>query len=82
MHGNDETQQPDSITIVEGLLEQLSQFDLTPDDRATLELIRSDIETARRAAAIQPGVPEIDAATVTVSRDLLVELRTIAQKYA
>ena len=36
MHGNDETQQPDSITIVEGLLEQLSQFDLTPDDRAAM----------------------------------------------
>lgn len=82
MPHDDDTPQPDSTTIVHGLLEQLAQFDLTPDDRATLELIRADIETARRAAAIQPGVPEIDSATVTVSRDLLVELRTIAQKYA
>ncbi|OKH72788.1 hypothetical protein EB73_08350 [Mycobacterium sp. SWH-M3] len=82
MLNDDETQQPDSIAIVEELIEQLRRFNLTPDDRATLELIRADIETARQAAAVQPGVPEIDAATVTVSRDLLVELRAIAQKYA
>lgn len=58
MLNDDETQQPDSIAIVEELIEQLRRFNLTPDDRATLELIRADIETARRPPPSSPVFPK------------------------
>ncbi|MEW2484499.1 hypothetical protein AB0876_33410 [Mycobacterium sp. NPDC049093] len=78
--GNQESES--SITLVQGLLDALSQFDLTPDDRATLELIRADIETTRQATANQASGTEAMTATAFVSRELLFELRTIAEKYA
>lgn len=70
-----------SITLVQGLLDALSQIDLAPDDRATLELIRADIETTRQATSPQAGGTEAMTATAFVSRNLLNELRTIAEKY-
>jgi hypothetical protein len=67
---------------VAGLLDALSRFDLTPDDRATIELIRSDIATAQTATCIQGEVPEADLALARVFRELVDEMRTIARKYA
>ena len=68
MLNDDETQQPDSIAIVEELIEQLRRFNLTPDDRATLELIRADIETARQAAAPAEGVEKVKPLRMKISK--------------
>ncbi|GAB1814382.1 hypothetical protein [Mycobacterium sp. MUNTM1] len=77
-------QDPDSPTIalVQALLRTVAAFDLTPDDRATIELIRSDITTARTATSTQGDVPELQGTLLAVSRELADELGTIARKYA
>lgn len=69
-----------SVTLARSLLATFTRFDLTPDDRATLELIRGDIDALVRLTP--PNVPEAEVAMVATLRDLVVEAQTIARKYA
>ncbi|WP_089152584.1 hypothetical protein [Mycobacterium intracellulare] len=73
---------PPTVALVQALLQAVAAFDLTPDDRATIELIRADITTARTATSTQGGVPEVRGTLLAVSRELADELETIARKYA
>jgi hypothetical protein len=82
MNGEMRDIDPPSIAVVRRLLTSLRRLDLTPDDRATIELIHSDIETAIQATSVQGDVPEAQVELVSVSRELVAEIKTIANNYA
>jgi hypothetical protein len=69
-----------SVTLARSLLTTFARFDLTPDDRATLELIRADIDTLVRLTPLD--VPEADITMAATLRDLVAETQVIARKYA
>lgn len=81
-HGRMRDGDPPTIALVQALLQTVAAFDLTPDDRATIELIRADITTARTATSTQGDVPEVRGTLLAVSRELADELEAIARKYA